>query len=74
MQFYWNVNNVGSNTTTVDDLFQIYQGACGDRPCVYDDVSWGVLDGAAEDHFGQFDPRYITFRDSGDVFGVDEDL
>lgn len=75
MQFYWNVHNVGINTSTIDDLFAIYRYACGGALCSSaHDVSWSVLDHAAQGHFGMFDPRYVKFADTGDAFGVDEDL
>ncbi|MBI4705435.1 MAG: hypothetical protein HY744_30440 [Deltaproteobacteria bacterium] len=73
MQFYWNVNTVGSNTTSMKNLYAIYKSACGGWCSSEDDVTWEVLRSAAASHYGPSDPKYIRFRDDGDDFSVDED-
>lgn len=75
MQFYWNVTNVGMDTITINDLFSIYVGACSPGYCEPgDNVTWSALDNAAVGWLGVANPKYLKFADSGDTFGVDEDL
>ena len=73
MQFFWNVNTVGANKSSLDDIKDIHLEAC-DGLCWGKQVSWSLLRGGSLDHFGSpLDPEFIYFSDSGDVFGVDED-
>ncbi len=73
MQFFWNVNTVGANKSSLDDIKDIHLEAC-DGLCWGKQVSWSLLRGGALDHFGSIqDPRFAQFEQTGDLFGVDED-
>lgn len=74
LQFFWNVNTVGANKSTMADLYEVFSSA---PPCVADDcqsqaVSWSDLEDGAENHFGTNAPQTLNFRSRGDTFGVDE--
>ncbi|MBL9027190.1 MAG: hypothetical protein JNL21_33655, partial [Myxococcales bacterium] len=74
MQFFWNVNTVGSNKLSLDDIQDIHLEACNGS-CTSVNVSWSLLRQGALDHFNgdSTNPQFLNFSNRGDDFGVDED-
>jgi len=80
LQFLWNLNAVGDNTSTVNDIYEIWKYACGYHPVKCQDefqLLWNSpssavdLQAAANTHF-KGDPRYEKFLGDGAKFGVDD--
>lgn len=74
MNFYVDVNK-GSSSTTLSDLSQIYQTACGGddagpRACNGEEPAFASLSGAAKTVFGPSDLRAQKFSSSGGLNGV----
>lgn len=77
LQFFWNLNTVGSDKLSFDDIEAVFDTACGGTCSTgsYEvTVTWPLLRQGALDHYGSIqDPRFLYFEQSGDLFGVDED-
>lgn len=68
LNFLWNVNTVGSGTSSLTDLFEIWKlaNAAGGSS-----VSWSHLASAAATHHGSGSAKHNKFLADGDEFGVD---
>jgi hypothetical protein len=76
MQFFWNTNTVGADTSSMQDLFAIYQIACNGSPttkCAGEAVAWDDLLQAAETYHGIGSAKWLVFKDNGDDYSVDHD-
>lgn len=69
MNFLWNVSSVGSNTSTIQELFDIWEVALTTSNA----PTWNQLKSAASIYYGSSSPKYARFVNDGDKFGVDGD-
>lgn len=69
LNFLWNVNTVGNNASSMDDLFAIWKIALQSSS----NPSWAIMKSAAGAHFGTSSPKYSRFVAAADDFGVDDD-
>jgi hypothetical protein len=64
---------VGTATSSIQELYDIYKIACGGSNCnLADNVTWPILSSAAQTKYG-FTPQFFQFDQDGLVFGVSND-
>lgn len=83
LQFFWNVNTVGSSTSHITNLYAIWKRACVTYPASCQDQikllwndpninNWDLLRGAETQYGSVLDPRYQKFFNDGSITGVDD--
>jgi hypothetical protein len=67
------LDTVGTATSSIQELYDIYKIACGGSNCnLADNVTWPILSSAAQTKYG-FTPQFFQFDQDGLVFGVSND-
>jgi hypothetical protein len=71
LQFFWNVDTVGTATSSIQELYDIYKIACGGSNCTLaNNVLWSDLAVAAQTKYGPLSDKNQQFSSYGDLFSV----